>query len=54
MHCTVSLGIVVECVCATMLPDLQASALTSSNSYHGNPMLRKGSIFIYLTYHNGW
>ena len=27
MHCTVTLGIVVKCVHATMVPDLQASAL---------------------------
>ena len=27
MHCTLTLGIVVKCVHATILPDLQASAL---------------------------
>ena len=42
-HCTVTLGIVVKCVYATTLPDLQGSAL-DLQWYHGNRMLRKGSI----------
>ena len=45
MHCTVTLGIVVKCVHATTLPDLQASAL-DLQWYHGNRMLRKESINI--------
>ena len=47
-HCTVTLGIVVQCVHATTLPDLQASALTSSDTMETR-CLERG---LYYTNHN--